>query len=248
VWGYDDNGSDTITGMNIYNNQFGGCIGQDVTSHIFVEGNNGSTHNVAIYNNTLIDTCSGNDNDGLINIDDPGYVIYNNTFLGASTDTCMGVSGATNVTFVNNVVSGCGTLIWSEGGSFSSGALHNNIYANCSGSNCFAYNGNYSGELSAWQSATGQDASPSAYVASADLSAAGVPQSGSPVIGAGANLTSIVASLLSTLGSGISALDSDIAGTARPATGSWTVGAYSTSTSSTGPQPPTGLTGTVVTN
>ncbi len=236
IWGYNDDGSDPISGINIYDNKFGGCIGKNITSHIFVEGNSGSTSNVKIYNNTLIDTCSGTDNDGMINIDDPGDLVYNNTFIGTAGDTCMGVSNATNTTFANNVVSGCGTLIWvDKGGSFTSGGLHNNVYAACSGSNCFAYKGNY-GAFSSWQSSTGQDASPSTYVSSANLSPAGVPQTGSAVVGKAANLTSL----------SITSLNSDIVGNPRPTTGSWTAGAYATS--GTGPQPPTGLTGTVVTN
>jgi hypothetical protein len=149
----------------------------------------------------------------------------------------MGTSSSPNTTFINNVVSGCGTLMYiASGGGFVSGGLHNNIYANCSGSNCFNYRGNFSGSLSTWQSETGGDASPSAYAASANLTPAGVPQTGSPVIGAGANLTSL----------GITALDSDIIGSPRPATGSWTVGAYTTT--GTAPAAPTNLTGTVVQN
>ena len=93
-----------------------------------------------------------------------------------------------------------------------------------------------SGSVSTWQSATGQDAAPSAYVANANLSPAGVPQAGSPVIGVGANLTSL----------SILTLNKDIIGNPRLPVGAWTVGAYSTS--GTAPQPPTGLTGTVVTN
>jgi len=217
IWGYNDDGSDTIDGVNIYNNKFGGCIGKNVTAHIFVEGNKGGTSNVGIYNNTLIDTCMGNDNNGLLNIADPGVVIYNNTFIGASTDTCMGVSNATNVTFVNNIASGCGILIWvDKNGNFSSSALHNNIYTNCPGGNCFAYHGNYSRSFSSWQNETGQDASPSAFVSKTQLSPDGVPQSRSAVIAAGANLTSLR----------IPALNTDLAGTPRPATGAWTVGAY----------------------
>ena len=46
VWGYNNNGSDTITSVYIYNNKFGGCIGQDVTAHIFIEGNSAGTSNV----------------------------------------------------------------------------------------------------------------------------------------------------------------------------------------------------------
>jgi hypothetical protein len=234
IWGYHDDGSDRITGVSIYNNQFGGCVGKNVTAHIFVEWNSGSTTEVRIYNNLLIDTCPGNDNDGLINIDDPGDVIYNNTFMGAPTDTCMGVSNAKNLTFINNVVTGCRTLIWvDKGGSFSPGGLHNNVYANCSGSNCFAYRGNYSGWFSIWKSATGQDASRSVFVSNAKLSPAGVPDSSSAVIGAGENLTLL----------GIRTLDSDIVGNLRPTTGAWTAGAHSNSSSA--PAPRIGPTGTV---
>ena len=236
IWGYNDDGSDAITGVNIYDNMFGGCIGQNVTAHIFVEANGGNTKNVAIYNNTLIDTCNGADGDGLLTTGvDGGYRIYNNTFMGTSADTCAGTSSSPSTTFVNNVVSGCGTLQYiAPGGSFASGGLHNNIYANCSGSNCFAYQGNYSGSFSTWQQETGQDASPSAYVANANLSSAGVPQSGSPAIGVGANLTSL----------GMSTLDADISGNQRPTSGAWTAGAYSNSSSASAPAPPTGLTGT----
>jgi hypothetical protein len=245
IWGYNDDGSDTITGVNIYNNKFGGCIGQNVTAHVFIETNGGNTHNVSIYNNTLIDTCNGADNDGLLTASDPAYTVYNNTFIGTAGDTCVGLSGSANSIFVNNVVSGCGILQYiTSGGGFASGSLHNNIYANCTSSNCFAFPGGYTTSLAAWQSYTKQDASPSAYVASANLSPAGVPQSGSPVIGVGANLTSLsIGSLLNGI---IGTLDTDIVGNPRPATGPWTAGAYSTS--GTGPQPPTGLTGTVVAN
>lgn len=240
IWGYNDNGSDTVTGVNIYNNTFGGCVGQNVTAHIFMEANGGNTKNVAIYNNTLIDTCNGADTDGLLTTGvDSGYQIYNNTFIGTAADTCAGTSSSPDITFINNVVSGCGTLQYiASGGSFASGGLHNNIYANCGGGNCFAYGGNYSSSFSTWQSETGQDASPSAYVANANLSATGVPQSGSAAIGAGANLTSSCTGTLT-------ALCSDLAGNARPSSGAWTAGAYSTSSGSS-PQPPTALTGTVI--
>jgi hypothetical protein len=238
IWGYNDNGSDTVTGVNIYDNKFGGCIGQNPTAHIFIEQNGGKTTNVSIYNNTLIDACNGTDNDGMLTTGvDGGYKIYNNTFIGGPNDFCVGTSSSPNVTFANNVVSGCSTLMYiASGGSFVSGGLHNNIYAGCSGSNCFAYKGNYSASFSSWQGETGGDASPSTYVSSANLSPAGVPQTGSAVIGAASNLTSLA----------ITTLNRDIVGNPRPTSGSWTVGAYATS--GTGPQPPTGLTGTVVTN
>jgi hypothetical protein len=234
IWGNGDNGSDTITNVNIYDNMFGGCIGQNVTAHVFMEANGGNTTNVSIYNNTFIDTCSGADNDGMLTTGvDGGYKIYNNTFMGTAGDTCMGTSSSPNVTFVNNVVSGCGILMYiASGGSFASGGLHNNVYANCAGSNCFAYKGNYSGSFSTWQSEAGGDASPSTYVSGAGLNSSGLLQTGSAAINAGANLTSL----------NLMPLDSDIVGTLRPSSGAWAAGAYSSGTSASQPAPPTGLT------
>jgi len=244
VWGYNDDGSDTISGVNIYNNKFGGCVGQNVTAHVFMEANGGSTKNVSIYNNTMIDTCNGNDGDGLLTTgQDGGYLIYNNTFIGTSGDRCVGTSSSPNVTFVNNVVSGCGTLMYvTSGGGFTSGGIHNNVYAGCStasSANCFAYGSTYTGSLSSWMSLAGETSS--TEVASANLTPAGVPQTGSPVIGAGTNLATL------SLGSIVNALSKDILGNPRPATGAWTSGAYSTS-GGTAPQPPTNLTGSIITN
>ena len=234
VWGNGDSGSDTISNIWTYNNTFGGCIGQNVTAHIFYEANSGNFKNSGGFNNTIIDTCAGADNDGMITTgQDSGYLFYNNTLISENTgnaDRCMGTSSSPNVTWVNNVTSGCQNLLTyvASGGSVASGGLHNNIYAagngNCSsgGDNCFQYLSTNTGSFATWQSATGQDASPSAYVTSANLTTAGVPNSGSPVIGVGANLTSLCTGNLTLL-------CDDITGAARPTTGAWTDGAYNAS-------------------
>ena len=231
IWGDGDNGSDTISGINIYDNNFGGCIGTNVTAHVFMEANAGGTTNVKIFNNTFIDTCAGADHDGMLTTGvDGGYKIYNNTFIGTANDACMGTSSSPQTTFINNVVSGCGILMYiATGGGFAAASLHNNIYANCPGSNCFAYIGNFSGSFATWQSETGQDASPSAYAASSGLTSSGVPQAGSAVIGVGVNLTSL----------GIGALDNDIIGVAR--TVPWDAGAYKYGVPPLPPAPPTNL-------
>ena len=217
MWGYSDNGSDTIAGVNIYNNTFGGCIGQNVTAHIFMEANGGGTSNVLIYNNTLLDTCSGNDGDGLLTTGiDSGYKIYNNVFAGASTDVCVGTSSSPSITFENNAVSTCGTLMYiTSAGGFAASGLNHNVYANSSGSNAFSYHGAYFASFATWQTDTGQDASPSQYAASAGLNSSGVPQPASVVIGNGVNLS----------GLGITPLDSDLLGNARGG-GAWDIGAY----------------------
>ena len=236
IWGQGNNGSDSITNVNIYDNMFGGCLGQNVTAHVFIENNSGGTSNVSVYNNTFIDTCSSNENNGMIAVGaDLGYRIYNNTFLGAATDTCVGTAMAPGVTFINNVVSGCGTLVYvTAGGGFAPGGLNSNVYSSCPGSNCFVYRGNYSQSLSSWQSETGQDAD-SSVVTNLGLNGSGVPSSSSAVIGKAINLSNI--SLL--------ALNTDIIGTPRPIVGAWTAGAYSPNSSASVPAPPTNLRVTV---
>jgi len=234
IWGDNDSGTDPITNVNIYNNTFGGKIGRNDTAHIFIERNGGATTNVVIFNNTLIDTGDGYNPDGLLTTgQDGGYKIYNNTFISNSSasDVCMGTSSSPNITFINNVVTGCvdglgqgvAGLMYMAGGSALSGGLHNNIYGPGAGSQIFNYaSSSWFGPFSTWQSDTGQDASPSAYVTSANLTTAGVPNSGSPVIGVGANLTSLCTGNLTLL-------CDDITGAARPTTGAWTVGAYNAS-------------------
>lgn len=236
IWGNGNNGSDSITNVNIYDNMFGGCLGQNVTAHVFIENNSGGTSNVAVYNNTFIDTCSSNENNGMIALGaDLGYRIYNNTFLGAATDTCVGTAMAPGVVFINNVVSGCGTLMYvTASGGFAPGGLNSNVYSNCPSSNCFSYHGNYSPFLSAWQSETGQDAN-SSMPTNLGLNGSGVPSPSSAVIGKAINLSSL----------SLSALSSDIIGTPRPISGPWAAGAYLPNSSASVPAPPTNLRVTV---
>ena len=230
IWGQGNSGTDTINNVWIYNNKFGGCIGAHVTAHIFIEANSGGTTNVYGFNNVLTDTCNGTDNDGMITTgQDGGAKWYNNTVQSISTnsDVCVGTSSSPNVTYINNVATGCTQgLMYLNGGSVLSGGLHNNIYAagpgNCAsgGDDCWRYGSNsWQGTFSTWQSQSGQDASPSAYVTSANLTSSGVPNSGSAVLGAGANLTSLCTGNLAPL-------CSDINGNARPSSGAWDVGAY----------------------
>ncbi|HUC01487.1 MAG TPA: putative Ig domain-containing protein [Candidatus Paceibacterota bacterium] len=234
IWGYNDDGSDPISNVNIYDNTFGGSVGTNPTAQIFIERNGGNTKNVSIYNNLVMDTGAGTDNDGLITTgQDGGYKIYNNTIACTNPnnqDIAVGTSNSPNITFINNLVSGCQLgLMYLGGGSVASGQIHNNIYTggpgNCSqgGDDCFDYGSSgWYGSFSTWESQTGE--TNSTYVSTANISSLGVPQSGSPAIGAGANLTSL----------GIGTLDSDIAGVARPSSGAWDVGAYEVSAGSGG--------------
>jgi hypothetical protein len=93
--------------------------------------------------------------------------------------------------------------------------------------------------LSAWQTANSTNSFPGydtrGYSGSLGLNSSYVPQSGSAVVGLGANLT----------GLGITFLDSDKAGVARPTSGPWDLGTYQYVSGGTVPAPPTGLAATV---
>jgi hypothetical protein len=197
-----------VTGTQIYNNFFWGDWGNNVTAHIFLEGNTASSpvNNTQIFNNYFRDcltgdnggncTSTGPQGDGAIlagtqTVQDTGTQIYNNTF---TTSNCGIFTNTKAISYQNNVTCGYG------------------VYP--TGSATFTVNANNVAPDSHVSTTTGQ------------LSA------GSKAIGAGANLTSL----------GISQLDVDRAGTARPATGTWDAGAYMYGIS---PSPPTGLNGVV---
>ncbi len=80
----------------------------------------------------------------------------------------------------------------------------------------------------------------SAYSATAALSNLFVPQSGSPAIGKGANLTGTCSGQATP---GLGALCKDKAGNPRPASGAWDVGAFNSGLNQ--PAPPSGLTAAV---
>lgn len=228
--------------FNVYNNLFDGNWGNNNTANIFTQED---PPNLVFFNNVFIQAAGNLINNGLISAGGPNTAIYNNTFLGSSVtlSDCVSLQGATSVTFKNNVLSGCNTFITSGSGfTFASGGLSNNIYAAVAagGNGPFNYQGNNEATFAAWQTATGQDAAPSAQVSSANLNNLGIPQSGSAVIGAGLNLTSL----------GITALDSDTSAgntrtpVARPPVGStllWSAGAYQFGGTSA-VQPASGLT------
>jgi hypothetical protein len=239
-----------ISTMAIYNNSFAGPIGVNVTGHIFMEAGSGSGSTpcsdassvIQLFNNVFsADAPAPN---GLVALFSAGtYSVYNNTIITSdspSDSNSVGFStiepnSGNSVVFKNNAISGFNQEL--NIGSGMTYTTDYNQYGN-GGSNAFVCKGSYydSTQFSSWKSCIGGDSN-SAYSASLNLSSSGVPQSGSAVIAKGVNLTSLCTGTMSSL-------CSDKAGNARPSTGSWTVGAYSISGG--GPQPPTGLTGTVI--
>ena len=231
----------TLSTPTIYNNLLEGPIGGNVTGHLFLKYTSAQPLTVsalALFNNVFIADANdpGGDPSGLVDLTSgDGNLIYNNTFVGGSitnTTTCFGSdTNSTNVNFQNNVMTTCNGLIEFDDpatATFASGSPDYNIYAN-GGHLAFNCNHNFDdfSHFSSWRSSTcvsNQDSHSSAP-ASAGLSSTGVPQAGSPVIGAATNLTNLCTGRLVALCKDTSAGNTRTP-VARPTTGNWDVGAY----------------------
>jgi hypothetical protein len=165
----------------------------------------------------------------------------NNTLVGYSTSNSTALNAnATPGTTYNNIVS---TIDGALGGyTISVAAIDYQDYYTIGGN---GWNGG--SPLSAWVSycqtnfhnTIGCDAH--SIPSNPNLTTSFVPNSGSPVIGAGKNLYSICNGQPNP---GLGALCSDAAGLARPSTGGWDIGAFQYG-SGQAPNPPTGLTAVV---
>jgi hypothetical protein len=240
-----------VQNISIYNNQFDGNEGNCcVTAWIFLEGVTGgtpwtdSTGTAYIFNNVFVGSLDlGN---GQVAVDGGnGHQIYNNTVLVTNTGTgaCLNDTGGQSgrsATVKNNALSGCDQMYRFDSSVSSLTADHNMFAAGTAGgNNTFDWTNHSSTySLSTWVSQTGQDTNSAAAIpGSLGASSSGMPQTGSMLIGAGTNLTSLCTGALAPL-------CKDKAGVQRPATGAWDSGAYYTGTSSPVSKlnPPTNLT------
>jgi hypothetical protein len=238
----------------VYNNIFDGTMGTNNTAAIYMEGtSSGNIADMWVANNVII---SGSSSDvwyvGLIEANGTNMVIVNNTVIGSSKNggflnACIGIgSGSTNVIIRNNTCQTFNNAIARFQTTTTWSAVSNNNYYNY---NTFGvtYNvGNFS--FATWQGIVSGDASPPTTPntnPNVQTSSPFLPNTGSVLIGAGANLTAMCSQTIN----GITApwLCLDINGVARP-TGStpWDVGAAQSTGASTRPNPPTSLTGSVI--
>ena len=193
-------------GMFIYDNVESGMDSTaNANGYMFMEGGSGSgatvcadsTSPIYAFNNVI----SGIGSNGLLGVYSGEPVALNNTFLGGSSDTgvCWSAnSDAVNTEFENNAVQGCGNLMANDKASiYATGQPNHNQYANSS-SNAFVCTTNFVAfaSFASWQSCAraslggGSSAeTKSSRQTSLALNADGSPQRGSPLIGAGANLT-----------------------------------------------------------
>ena len=208
----------TVVGLKIYNNYFHGNPGGFMTATIYLDANYGTIASPLIFNNVFSINTNAPTN-GMVFFQkgsaQPGTFsspsLYNNVFNYATNIAAICIkNGATNLVSKNNIFTNCGMVyyVYVPNGNISASDF-NDFYGNTWFGPGFS-----NPTLAQWQSATGQDAN--SISGNPNLDASLRPQVGSPVIGAGTNL----------YGLGITALNADKAGTPRPSSGAWDIGAY----------------------
>jgi hypothetical protein len=237
----------------VWNNLFDGNWGVNNTAFLFCEN---YEVNLWVFNNVFNNNQSGvNLNNGATECGGPGSENLNNTYLGVTAQTtpmfaqgCNGVGNCSgnNMTSQNNAFAAITSFFYVPNDfAPTTDGLDYNAYLDClngsGGNECWVYLSNQytAGQFSSWQSeissalCTGCEAH-SFYNATNSLTSVGVPNSGSPVLGAGKNLTSLCNGSNPTqyLCYDTSAGNSR-APVARPSTGAWAIGAYETTGSST---------------
>jgi hypothetical protein len=183
------------------------------------------------------------------------WTVVNNTafYINAYTSGTQGynIGSVTNLLFKNDVSNGF--VVGNNLGSLTStpaAQVDSNFYGSACiiSNNCFIFNGAFEGSFATWKSASGFDTNGAVSTfAGALMNSDGSPQTGSPLLTmTTANLTSLCSNpLLATLCSSTTKGGTISSPIARPASGSWTPGAYQFQVAGP-PNPPTGLTATSV--
>jgi hypothetical protein len=240
----DGANNSTLTNVVISNNIMGGNPGVDMTAQIFSESQ-GSITNVYIFNNLLYGnpTVQGGERLLLYTMCMQNCYLLNNTLIanatgssGANGDCYYFTGTISGWTVENNINGNCNTQAFSSavlGGTF-------DYNANYRG-NALLYiwdcNGSLTNTFSTWQSCSGEGSHSLVNLNDAtglNLNASYQPNSGSRVIGAAANLTNLCSGSLA-------GLCTDLAGSSRPNSGGWDIGAYHFQGGGQSPNPPTGL-------
>lgn len=193
-----------------YNNYIHGNWGSCPTGFVFMEGGSGTpahVHTSAWWNNVAVVQTSIVNTNGWFGIFSGGEgstttTFYNNTIIGPNaTDNtaCFNIGSLNGLTFRNNTASSCGDPV-NFGSLTNIGTINNNFYGpSCqNGGNCFVWNGSFTGSFANWKTACSCDGA-SIQNSTPKLNSDGSPQSGSPVISAGTNLSSSATGNLATL-------------------------------------------------
>jgi hypothetical protein len=251
--------------LYIYGNQFDGDPGPvGLTGFVFLEGQGSSTtcfapgaQGVYLFNNVAILANNSGGNFWLLGNQSGAMAnafVANNTVIGnqptsTSSDGSFVFQDVNGSAVLNNANGGLSILLGQHSGVSWSSTPDYNFYENCiSGGPCFAALGQSTNSFATWQHA-GYDAHGGANLNSTNnfglnpactpgsVGANCSPQSNSPLIASGKNLSSMCAGQPNP---GIGALCYDVTGSPRPTTGVWDAGAYQTGGGAP-PAPPSGL-------
>jgi len=201
-----------MDGLYLHDNYFNGTWGHCATGFIYIEnGSSNPSHakTWAVWNNVGDATTESsweNTNGwlGLFSGESGTQVVFNNTLLGAgvtnNNSLAISMQNLSALTFENNTINGFQDPVWITPGANTT--ANNNAYgsaATCAnGGNCFVWNGSFTGSFANWKSACSCDAA-GIQQTNLLLNSDGSPQTGSPVIGLGLNLSAQATGQLSAL-------------------------------------------------
>lgn len=223
-----------------YDNLFDGDMGNNVTAWIYNEASSG-TMTALSFNNVAYVAPGRNSCCGVLGVYSDGgpnnsSQQYNNAVIGPQNTgtitgpaSLIGGGGASHITgaaFVNNLLAiGCCQHEMAIDTGATVATIKTNAYEDVAtdyGANFtnFGWHGSDVNSASIWASDSGETGAVFGTLAFLKVSTStAVPSTGSPLCGAGTNLTNL----------GIAALNSDANGNPRPASGPWDIGPYNCS-------------------
>jgi hypothetical protein len=217
IFAFAVHASSTLTGLQIYNNHVYGDWGIHCTANIYVSQTaGGSVNTYYVFNNLLGATNASTHacGNGFLSANSNGGFWLNNTAISDSNASLVGFNSlGTGHTIKNNAFYNIFTGIYSPVGTSITASDYNSFFG-LNGSLAMHYQGTWYGSVPAWVTGTGFDTH--SVTSNPNFGAGAIPQSGSPLIAAGTNLTSL----------SITALNSDASGISRPASLPWDIGAY----------------------
>lgn len=238
-----DFAGETITNVYVYNNLIDGNTGSTMNAGVYMESadESGTITSCGVFNNIFSPTAGTNASGAIADYTNNGCQDSNNDLVGGSLDQEFASSGGADI--FNNIIEPKGGeyLSGGDGGKFSASDYNDFYPAPPAAGNNFTPPGGSCciDTLAAWRTATSLD--PNSITGNPSLASNFYPGIGSAVIAAGKNLYSVCNGQANP---GLGALCYDKAGVARPSTGNWTMGAY-TSSSVAGPTAPANLTASV---
>jgi hypothetical protein len=236
-------GGGSNPGSAIYANYMHGDLtgGQSSSSPTAILSLQDNTQGWTLYNNLIVDTCNGvgygcGANMWFLGPNSQNITVYNNTIVNTAAGP-VGIwagsySGTSNIVAKNNIFSNVAYPFYVNDSNWTELTTDYNDGYNTSSWICVNAGPGPPSCLTLTQYQSQHSGDSHGSTGNPNLDGNYKLQTGSAAIGLAANLTTL----------GITPLDSDLAGVARPSSGAWDAGAYRSGTgSATGPNPPQGL-------